>query len=166
NNVEGVDFGFCDMFLGWTNVGGKCQPVSGCNSEGFNFYETEIGCQEVCGWTPVDACADVSAVDFGLCKAILGYGVVGGKCQLISGCGDQGHPLFASQEECDQECGSTGPTCKDLGQMDFGACEMVLGVAVVDGACQTVSGCSDQGVEFYADMTQCQKACMVSIQPQ
>ncbi len=165
NNVEGVDFGFCDMFLGWTNVGGKCQAVSGCDGEGFNFYETEAACLEACGWTPVDTCADLSEVDFGLCKAILGYGVVGGKCQMISGCGNQGYPLFGSQEECDKQCGAAGPTCEDIGKMDFGDCEMVLGVAVVGGVCQTVSGCSDMGVEFFADVNQCQKACTVSIQP-
>ena len=44
--------------------------------------------------------------------------------------------LRKSAEECQPI------TCDDLAGEDFGMCDMVLGYGVVDGICQTISGCS------------------------
>ncbi|MCP4674005.1 MAG: hypothetical protein GY854_00485 [Deltaproteobacteria bacterium] len=55
------------------------------------------------------------------------------------------------------------PTCGDLGGIDFGMCEMLLGWAVVNGQCRTVSGCGGQGFQFFATeldcLTQCETDC-------
>ncbi len=45
---------------------------------------------------------------------------------------------------------NTAPDCMDLAGIDFGACAAVLGTAVVNGQCTTVSGCSKivNGVDY------------------
>ena len=58
---------------------------------------------------------------------------------------------------CTWQC--SAPTCADLGDVGFGACEMLLGVAVVDGACSYVSGCGAKGYAFFSTIDECQKAC-------
>lgn len=50
-DLEGLDFGLCDMFLGHAVVSGMCQPVSGCGWELDNvdysaaFYDTTEECE-------------------------------------------------------------------------------------------------------------------------
>ena len=39
------------------------------------------------------------------------------------------------------ECTGTKADCIDLGGVDFGECEMAMGVALVNGECQYVGGC-------------------------
>lgn len=41
-----------------------------------------------CQTTIAEECTDLSNVDFGVCAAVLGFGIVNGNCALISGCGD------------------------------------------------------------------------------
>ncbi len=38
------------------------------------------------------------------CEMMLGYGVVNGDCELISGCDDQGYPLFDDLAACYETC--------------------------------------------------------------
>ncbi len=33
-------------------------------------------------------------------------------------------------------------TCDDLSEIDFGPCPLILGVGVINGECQVISGCS------------------------
>lgn len=52
--------------------------------------------------------------------------------------------------------------CSDLAGVDFGACDMVLGIAVVNGECVTVSGCSAidaNGVDYSSVFTANQEFC-------
>jgi len=55
------------------------------------------------------------------------------------------------------ECPSNNASiCSDLEGLDFGECDMVLGIAVVNGECVTVSGCSTiaaNGVDYAASFT-------------
>ena len=41
----------------------------------------------------------------------------------------------------DGECTGTAQDCLDLGGIDFGLCDMVMGVALINGSCQGLSGC-------------------------
>lgn len=56
-------------------------------------------------------------------------------------------------------------TCTDLAGIDFGPCDMVLGVAYVDGACTALSGCGYEvgGVNyapnFFETLSDCQSVC-------
>ena len=60
-------------------------------------------------------CTDLQRVDFGLCEAIMGIGIVEGKCKTISGCldyvvkgVDYSTAFFPTVEICQQTCGTTG----------------------------------------------------------
>lgn len=47
-DLTGMDFGMCDMVLGWARVGDSCQHFSGCGTLGFTFFETEDECNAMC----------------------------------------------------------------------------------------------------------------------
>lgn len=52
-NLAKVDFGFCDMVMGWGNVDGKCATISGCGeTQGFELYASKAACESACGKTP------------------------------------------------------------------------------------------------------------------
>lgn len=63
------------------------------------------------------------------------------------------------------ECGSQ--ECVDLAGVDFGLCDMALGVALVDGACVSLSGCGyivgnvDYTPYFFQSMDDCETSCGV-----
>lgn len=57
-------------------------------------------------------CTDLKGIDFGLCLAVMGVGIVDGKCQTISGCldyefkgVDYSTAFFPTVEICQQTCG-------------------------------------------------------------
>ena len=47
-DVSGLDFGPCDMMLGWGMVNGECAPVSGCSALGYTFYGSPEECAKAC----------------------------------------------------------------------------------------------------------------------
>ena len=55
--------------------------------------------------------------------------------------------------------------CMDLGELDFGACDMAMGIAYVDGGCIALSGCGWEvdGVDYspysFESFGQCESAC-------
>jgi len=67
-----------------------------------------------CDTKPVsvaESCTDLAGVDFGLCLAVMGVGVVDGKCRTISGClnfeidgVDYSKAIFPTVEICEQTC--------------------------------------------------------------
>ncbi len=58
-----------------------------------------------CGWRCGDSqCRELGGVFFGFCDAILGFGVVDGRCQAISGCSAEGYSLFSSLRACESAC--------------------------------------------------------------
>jgi hypothetical protein len=65
----------------------------------------------------------------------------------------------------DNECEEYFEECFDFTGIDFGACEMVLGIGYVDGECNYVSGCGwilngiDYSDEFFDSMDECSSAC-------
>lgn len=109
-----IDFGQCDMFLGFAKIDGNCVPMSGCDwtAGGVNYSGAFLTSLEECEMTcadiqNIDPCTDVAGVDFGMCAAVLGVGVVDNQCQTISGCGpvvgnvDYGAAIFSSVAECE-----------------------------------------------------------------
>ena len=91
-----IDFGVCDMFLGYGLVNGTCTPISGCGTIVNNvdyspailssLNSCQANCMEIEYASP---CEDISTIDFGECSMPLGYGVVNNQCVMISGCGTQ-----------------------------------------------------------------------------
>ncbi len=115
-DLAGIDFGECDMFLGFALVDGSCIPMSGCDwtVDGVNYSGAFLASLEQCELTcadiqTVEPCADLTGVDFGMCAAVVGVGLVNDQCQVISGCGpvvgnvDYSAALYGSVEEC-QTC--------------------------------------------------------------
>ena len=55
--------------------------------------------------------------------------------------------------------------CYDLGELDFGMCDMYMGVAIVNESCQYVSGCGwiidgvDYNDAFFQNMEDCEESC-------
>jgi hypothetical protein len=62
-------------------------------------------------------------------------------------------------------CEGDSPGCYDLGDIDFGPCDMVMGVAVVNGTCSNISGCGwvvdevDYSPFSYESMEACEFEC-------
>lgn len=58
--------------------------------------------------------------------------------------------------------------CEDLAFVDFGLCDMALGIAFVDGLCNYMSGCDwvvdgvDYSDQFYESFDECSEACECS----
>lgn len=86
-----------------------------------------------CAWHcgPPPLCKDAAGVDFGDCEAVLGWTVVDGTCQPVSGCDPQGYPMFATEGACEEACGVTGlvwqstcgdPVCKGWTDKGVPAC--------------------------------------------
>ncbi|MEM1120454.1 MAG: T9SS type A sorting domain-containing protein [Bacteroidota bacterium] len=119
-----------------------------------------------------EPCTDLAKVDFGLCQAVMGVGLVNGKCQFISGCLntvvngiDYSEALFPSVEICQQTCEQKGePSSNDEAiftefawlndLIDTNNCEGTT-VEVYDlGAFSYVHvQTSDMGVLYYEDGT-------------
>ncbi|GAH44745.1 unnamed protein product, partial [marine sediment metagenome] len=65
----------------------------------------------------------------------------------------------------DGPCSFSSSDCLDLAPVDFGACEMVMGIVVIDGQCSYLSGCGWEvdGVDYSAygfeSMADCANAC-------
>ena len=63
------------------------------------------------------------------------------------------------------ECTGTALDCLDLGGIDFGACDMAMGVVMFNGSCTFLSGCGwdvngvDYSVYSFESMEACQSNC-------
>lgn len=173
-DLGNVSFGLCDMVLGVALVNGSCTTVSGCgyvvNEVDYSsaFFDSFDDC-EACVETN---CNDLGGVDFGECALVLGVALVNGSCTSLSGCGyivdevDYSPFFFESLDDC-QACEEGN--CNDLGGVDFGACAMPLGIALIDNVCQAISGCGyvvnnvDYTNDFFTSMedcTACSGACL------
>ena len=154
-------------------------PVCGCNGVTYgNACEAE-NWGGVTSWVDGECsggagdCINFSGLDFGACDMVLGVGLVNGVCTWISGCGtvasdgvDYAGFFFDNEDACAEACGGVEPgPCADLSGVDFGDCDMVLGVAYIDGTCQSVDGCdytingTDFTSFFYGSIEDCQAGC-------
>ncbi len=121
-------------------------------------------------------CYDVADVDFGLCEAIMGVAIVNGTCQTVSGCGKYAiggvnyeAAFFPTVEICLETCGGVdalAPPCYDVAGVDFGPCDAIMGVAILDGTCQTISGCGEYDIAgigykeaFFPTVEICRQTC-------
>ncbi|MBL7942232.1 MAG: T9SS type A sorting domain-containing protein [Flavobacteriales bacterium] len=75
--------------------------------------------------------------------------------------------LIASQVQAESGLSEAAlpDTCVDLAGVDFGLCDMPLGVALIDGACVSLSGCDwvvddiDYSPYFFSSIGECNGAC-------
>lgn len=171
-DVGGIDFGLCDMYMGVALVDGTCSNVSGCGwvVDGVDyqpyFFATEAECLQSC--LNEDECMDLYGIDFGPCDMAMGIALVDGACLSVSGCGwevngvDYSPYFYPSMEECAGSCEALITECQDLGGIDFGDCEMAMGVALVDGVCTFISGCGwmVDGVDYSVHSYQSYESCL------
>lgn len=154
-DLAGLDFGVCQVVLGYGNIEGSCSAISGCSTiiDDVDYaeyiYETISECEIACS----QGCMDLQFLDFGPCEMVLGYGIINGECATISGCSsvingfDFAAYLYSSPSLCQQAC---GPICMDLYSIDFGPCDFFMGYAMINGECISLSGCGPEvdGIDY------------------
>ena len=114
-NLAGIDFGECDMILGYGLINGICSPISGCGTiVGSVNYALAISSLENCQGNCMQInlappCTDLSNVNFGICTMALGIGIINDQCTMISGCSeivgmvDYSNSLYPNLDSC-QAC--------------------------------------------------------------
>jgi hypothetical protein len=181
-DLSGIDFGICAQFLGYAIINGSCAPVSGCGYVVGNvdyslaFNSSQEDCEVNCGgMTYAEECSDIDGVDFGSCDMFMGYATINGVCISMSGCDyivgnvDYSAAFVSTLEECNSNCVGIDPSdeCEDLSNVDFGECTMPLGIGIINGNCEMISGCStvvgttDFSPSLYANFEDCE-ACLSS----
>lgn len=155
------------------------EPVCGCDGVTYSNECYAYYYNGVTSWTEGECgaqqeCVDLQGADFGDCEMIVGIGLIDGECVGISGCGtvnlntneDLAEYFFEDLETCQTTCEQL---CLDVTSIDFGPCDFVLGIAIYNGECQSVSGCDytvdevDYSGAFFDSLEDCEAACTTTI---
>jgi hypothetical protein len=170
-DMSGLDFGLCDMFLGYTWMGNGCGPMSGCGyvigniDYSPNFYQSPWECQQACG-QPATDCINYWQIEQGYlvdCAPTM---------DPVCGCNGEtysnncmayyiGGVTTYSLGDCSQANCMVIPI-----STNFGDCEMVLGWGRLESGCEMLSGCSylgqngfDYSAYFFTNETDCNAGC-------
>jgi hypothetical protein len=166
---SGVDFGLCDMPLGWARTDTGCISMSGCSyisQYGYDysslFFDSEIACGNYCTNTIVD-CVDSLQIDTTM-GCILIYDPVCG-CNGITYSNDCVATYFGGVTSWTAGPCEQNNECIDMTAFDFGPCDMFLGYTWNGSGCLPMSGCgyvignTDYSANFYTSLYGCQEEC-------
>ena len=144
-----------------------CDYISGCSTVGTDgvdyadyFFEDMFDCQLECGDT---LCVDPTVIDLTIfCPTVI---------DPVCGCNGitynnecEAYWWYGVTSWTDGEC-QPETDCMDLGDVDFGNCEMAMGIAFIDGECTFLSGCGwvVDGVDYapysFESLDACAAAC-------
>lgn len=170
-DMSGLDFGMCDMFLGFTWTGSSCTPVSGCSyvigniDYSPNFYTSAADCQLVCGNFLTD-CVNAQQQEWGWLVDCFDQGPTVCGCNGVTYPGECSAFYYGGVTTFTPgDCGTSG--CRRIpSPVQFGECAMPLGIAATANGCVSISGCSyignngyDYGDLFFNSMDDCLNAC-------
>lgn len=170
DDLANIDFGDCEIILGYGIVNGTCQSITGCNYivediDYSSFFHPNLeACQYYC---QNDDCIDLSLINPELTCPIDYIPVCGcNGVTYLNAC--IASVVFGISEwtsgECPQVTFST--PCTDLADIDFGSCEMLLGVGIINGTCQEIFGCGylvnsvDYTESFKGSFEACEVQCL------
>lgn len=169
-DLAGVDFGACAMPLGIAVIDGSCTMVSGCDYMGYEsyFFQTMDACTAACGSAD---CVDPSLINPNAACPMIWLPVCGcdgvtygNDCEAVN----WGGVTSWTPGEC---TGGEPTECFDLAGLDFGLCDMIVGVGSIGGGCTWISGCGSvvNGVDyapyFFSTLEACQAVCGTCIDP-
>lgn len=170
-DMTGLDFGLCDMFLGYAWTGSACTPISGCSyiigniDYTPNFYASAVDCQSQCGDFLTD-CINTQQQEWGWLVDCFDQGPSVCGCNGITYPGECSAFYYGGVTSYTAgECGIPG--CRKIpAPVTFGECAMPLGIASTASGCVSLSGCSyignngyDYSDFFYTSMEECMNAC-------
>jgi len=170
-DMSGLDFGACDMFLGFTWLNGTCSPLSGCGyiigniDYSPNFYTSSWECQQNCG-DPLNDCINQWQIEQGFmvdCSPDINPVCGCNGIEYYNACSAfyYGGVTSYTSSPCSQN------DCRVIpASIDFGACAMPLGWARLEQGCTMTSGCSyigqngfDYSTFFFTTAEDCLNGC-------
>jgi hypothetical protein len=175
-DLSALDFGMCDMFLGYAWNGSSCIPMSGCgytigNIDYSPFFYTSPGeCQQVCG-NPSTDCINQAQIEAGflvLCTADYNpvCGCDGNTYSNACMAFYMGGVTSFSAGECGDSSCFVIPA-----DAQFGECAMPLGWARTVNGCVQMSGCSyisqfgfDYSPFFFESSYECLGSCSFPVE--
>ena len=127
----------------------ECIPnyCDGCYAD---FYDLE-GIFVDCYNNVISPCDDIDNVFFGVCDMFLGYAVVYGECNGVSGCGwessgiDYSDAFFDTIEDCESSCLEPPYVCEDI-EYSYDQLHSAEYACNVDNDCMAVWGDCDIGL--------------------
>lgn len=161
----GLDFGPCDAIIGTALFEGECVTISGCSTVASNgvdyaayFYESALACEDC---TSGDDCIDPGLIDDDIVCTDIFDPVCG--CDSLTYTNDC-FALYGSgvTSWTPGACGSPDPCPALPADLDFGDCDAIVGIALINGECTTISGCSTvaaNGVDYAAYFYESEMAC-------
>lgn len=138
-----------------------CEWIGDNSDPWGNGQCVDVGFDDCHAFTGCNECANVGCF-WQTSQPWTGVGLCAEDCLIAD------MDCYGNAEDWVAECPEV-TDCVDLSGLDFGDCEMMLGVGLINGECQYVSGCdwlvdyTDYSDAFFDTMNTCESVCNVNI---